>query len=100
MHHVPTVLSFNLVILQDPALFVKELKTWMVPPEALEDASKGHKVDSVVSQYCDPEASGTFPDALSTLGTIRKRFYALNWRTPAERLLSGRASSNGSTKRK
>lgn len=86
--------------LQDPEDFVRELKTWMVPPEALEEPSKGHKVDNVVAKYIDPQASDNCPDALSTLGTIRKRFYALNWGTPAEKHTFGRPSFNGSSKRK
>lgn len=88
------------VDLQDPEDFVKEMQTWMVPPEALEDPSKGHKIEDVVAKYHDPQACDTFPDALSSLGTIRKRFYALNWGTPAEKLTSGRSSSNGTSKRK
>jgi len=85
---------------QDPEDFVKEMKTWLIPPEALEDSSQGHQVESVVSKYSDPQATDAFPDALSTMGTIRKRFYALNWGTTAGRVSSGRTSSNGSAKRK
>lgn len=94
------MLDLEPVAFQDPEDFVKEMRTWLIPPEALEDASQGHKVESVVAKYCDPEATDVFPDALSTMGTIRKRFYALNWGTSAEKSSSGRASSNGSTKRR
>lgn len=92
--------------IQDPADFVKELRTWLTPPEASASGKDGNKVDTVAAVYCDPRASEAFPDVMATLGTLRKRFYALNHGTDAEKLCavrptsSGGAGGNGSARRR
>lgn len=94
--------------MQDPNAFVREMRTWLTPPEASVSGKDGNKVDSVVAGYCDPRASDDgCPDVMGTLGTLRKRFYALNHGTDAEKLCtsrptssSGGGSGNGSSRRR
>lgn len=81
--------------MQDPNEFVKELRTWLTPPEASANGKDGNMVDTVVAVYCDPRATDAFPDVIHTLGTLRKRFYALNHGTDAEKLIASRPSSSG-----
>jgi hypothetical protein len=76
---------------------VKELRTWLTPAEASVNGTDGHKVDEVVAVYRDPRASDNFPDVMGTLGTLRRRFYALNHGTDAEKLCAVRPSSGNSS---
>ena len=79
---------------QDPADFVKELGTWLLPPGAFADAAKGHMDAGKLDMYAKAPLS-KLPDVLGTLGTLRKRFFALNHgtdaaATPAAKLASGK----------
>jgi hypothetical protein len=68
--------------MQDPDDFVAALSRWQLPPQALAEPSKGHENAVMVSKYAENPIA-QLPDLLGTLGTLRKRFYALNFGTPA-----------------
>jgi hypothetical protein len=96
--HAAWVRTHKCCNMQDPNDFVKEMRTWLLPPEAFREGGQGHADESVAAGYCDPRVSQTLPDVMGTLGTLRKRFYALNYGTDAEKLSSGRSlSAGGST---
>ena len=63
---------------------MKEISRWALPPAAFAsgDASKGHVVASNLKVY-ESAPMDSLPDVLGTLGTLRKRFYALNYGTDA-----------------
>lgn len=63
-------------------MFVAELSKWLLPTAALADGATGHESANTVEMYAQhPQAS--LPDVLGTLGTLRKRFTALNYGTEA-----------------
>lgn len=58
------------------------METWLLPPPTMPDG-KGYCNEQVAAQYVEPRPSSKLPDLLGTLGTMRKRFHALNYGTDA-----------------
>lgn len=70
------------------------LSKWQLPPAALADPSKGHESAAMVATYkAAPLAD--LPDLLGTLGTLRKRFHALNHGTAAAAAAAAKPVSPG-----
>jgi hypothetical protein len=69
------------------------MEKWMLPPAAMPQQQGGFSNAMIEAKYVEPRASETLPDLLGTLGTMRKRFYALNYGTIAAS--SPPTSSNG-----
>ena len=67
---------------QDPDDFVKELSRWMFPPSICGEGEAQNVNAEKLAKYGN--GPGTLPSVIETLGTIRKRFYALN-NTPAQK---------------
>ena len=84
---------------QDPDTFVAALSKWQLPPAALANPAKGHENPDMVATYKAAPLS-ELPDLLGTLGTLRKRFYALNWGTAAAAAPASPSGRAGSGKRR
>jgi hypothetical protein len=79
---------------QDPADFVAELSKWLLPPAALADVARGHEDAATADMYARQPLTG-LPDVLGTLGTLRKRFHALNYGTDAAKLAERKSGDGG-----
>jgi hypothetical protein len=79
--------------MQDPSDFVTALSKWMLPPRAVRGNDQGHVDEAVLELYSKTLPLEDLPDVLGMLGTMRKRFYALNYGTEAAGLLAGKASA-------
>jgi hypothetical protein len=88
-------------VMQEPDDFVAALSRWQLPPQALANQSKGHENAVLVQKYAENPIT-QLPDLLGTLGTLRKRFYALNYAPPAAQpssRLHSPAKTSGAKKR-
>lgn len=73
VHHSVTIID-RVDLVQDPNDFLAAMRKWMLPRKALAEG-EGHSSAEKLAQYSVPDE---LPDLLATLGTIRKRFAALN----------------------
>ena len=71
-----------------------EMRKWLVPPLAMRDDKPGHSNEDMLAMYSQSPLS-ELPDVLGALGTLRKRFHALNFGTDAAAKAVGSKAGGG-----